>query len=714
MTAGRIDEQLSAGRKALRTLPGALLLGSTGARLWADYLDPKPGFSGRFDFIHKVNIPLLYAVSASGTESFEPCRTAWRPSHLGMEYEDTRLSFREQKFITWDDCAVSFQSWTNLGREELVLKLETYGDVFQKAGSGLYGTFPIGHLSFHIDAALVSSEEDLFREVRLKPGETKSFIIAAALGISGQDLPDELTRRAYGYALSGRPHTETVADYIDAYNEWFEHIPDFRCSDPLLNKTWTYRWFLLRHNLADPKYGKLQHPLFYEGRSHKKSKAPFSKGGWEFCKLINLSVPLHLMDARWHHDRTYGEGSLQNMKESPNEDGMFCCLTVDTVMHSFANFSCWAAYQLYLVHRNKETMLELLPGLKAQISSWKRAHGSDRDELMIEYRHTRTGKEYQPSYWYFHQYPRNPKDPETYTYVKRVDRTVYHYLNALAVARLCNELGDPDAGAFHEQAESIKVDILQKMWDVESAYFYDLHHETDEKALVKNIVGFYPAWAQIVDGRHDSLIDHLFNPGEFDTGCPFPSVSADCPAYTKDGGWMGHFVKGRNGCVWDGPTWPYTNSIVLDALAKESKRSGHRYDGQFARYLREYSFLHFFNRDLNQPGLVEHYNSATSEPLSDEQEYNHSFYIDLLISHIAGLSIEEDRIVLDPVDAGLDYFCLDRVKAAGVELRIAYRRPGSAADDDGIEEGYQLYVNGKLAFASEGLCRFELPLSKLR
>ncbi|MCA0755623.1 hypothetical protein KP806_11210 [Paenibacillus sp. N4] len=271
MKAGRIDEQLRAGRKALRTLPGALLLGSTGARLWADYLDPKPGFSGRFDFIHKVNIPLLYAVSASGTESFEPCRTAWYPSHLRMEYEDNRVSFREQKFITWDDCAVSFQSWTNLGTEELVLRLETYGDVFHQTGNGLYGTFQLRHLSFHIDAALVSSDEDLFREIRLKPGETKDFMIAAAFGISGQDLPDVLTRRACGYALSGRPHAETVADYIDAYNEWFEHIPDFRCSDPLLNKTWTYRWFLLRHNLADPKYGHLSCCLVSKPRSQPGS-----------------------------------------------------------------------------------------------------------------------------------------------------------------------------------------------------------------------------------------------------------------------------------------------------------------------------------------------------------------------------------------------------------------------------------------------------------
>ncbi|MBW7458738.1 hypothetical protein K0U00_32305, partial [Paenibacillus sepulcri] len=115
-----------------------------------------------------------------------------------------------------------------------------------------------------------------------------------------------------------------------------------------------------------------------------------------------------------------------------------------------------------------------------------------------------------------------------------------------------------------------------------------------------------------------------------------------------------------------------------------------------------------------QPGLVEHYNSATGEPLSDEQEYNHSFYIDLLITHVAGLSVESDRLVLDPIDTGLDYFCLERVRAAGAEIRITYRKPGSAPDAADIEEGYRLFVNGKLVFSSGRLCRFELPLREIR
>jgi len=713
MSTAPWDERLAAGKKSLRTRPGSLLLGSTGARLWADYVDPKPGFSGRFDFIHKVNIPLLFTVSCNGTSSFEPCRAEWYPSHLFLEYEGSSVHFAERKFITWDDCAVSWQTWTNRGGEELVLRLSTYERNFGKYGEAqLYGSFAIEHYSFDIDAVLAASDGALLSEVRLKPGETRQFVIAAALGVRGQDGTDRLAERASRYANRGDAAEQVFADYRAEYGAWFEKAPDFRSSDPLLDRTWAYRWFLLRHNLADPRYGLLQHPLFYEGRSHKKSKTPFGKGGWEFSKLINLSVPLHITDAKWYHEAAYCEGALNNMEDGSSDDGLFVCMTVDQKMHSFANFTCWAAYQLYLVHRNAETMLRLLPSLKKQVLLWKRIHGSDRDELMIEYRHTRTGKEYQPSYWYFHNYPKNPKDPETYTHLKRVDRTVYHYLNALGVARLCEELGDPEADAFREIAERVKQDVLAKMWDASTSFFYDLHHETDEKAFVKNIVGFYPAWAQMLDEQYDDLIGHLFDEKTFRTKCPFPSVSADCPAYSKEGGWMGHFVKGRNGCVWDGPTWPYTNSIVLDALAKESKRRNHRFDEQFAHYLREYSFLHFFHRDLNQPGLVEHYNSDTGEPLSDEHEYNHSFYIDLVIGHVAGLSIERDRLVLDPVDAGLDYFCLDRVQVAGLRIRITYRKPG-VREDTGIDEGYRLFVDDELVYSSAGLSRTELPLREL-
>ncbi|MBW7458237.1 hypothetical protein K0U00_29785, partial [Paenibacillus sepulcri] len=220
MNASGLDEQLGGVSKSLRTLPGSLLLGSTGARLWADYLEPRPGFSGRFDFIHKINIPLLYTVSADVADNYEPCRARWYPSHMRMEYEGVRFSLQERKFISWDDCAVSFQTWTNKDTEELVLRLSTYGDLFHTTPEGgLYGTFPVPHLSFDIDAALTLSDAKLLTGLRLKPGETRTFAIAAALGIHGQDEPELLRRRAGAYALD-RPVEQAFSDYIQAYSQW--------------------------------------------------------------------------------------------------------------------------------------------------------------------------------------------------------------------------------------------------------------------------------------------------------------------------------------------------------------------------------------------------------------------------------------------------------------------------------------------------------------
>lgn len=710
-----LDAKLNAGRKTLRTLPGALLLGSTGARLWADYLEAKPGFSGRFDFIHKINIPLLFRIDNNLVEQFEPCKTEWMPSHLHMEYANNRLSFQDDKFITWDDVAVSCQTWTNHSGEDLVLRLATYESAFKPvAADTLFGGFDIEHYTFDVDLAIVVSEPALLDGFVIKPGETRQIVVAAAGGIRGQDGQDTLIERARAFAGTGQLPAQVLDRHVKEYEQWFALTPQFSSSDELLNRTWLYRWFLLRHNLADPRYGYLKYPLFYEGRSHKKSKTPFGKGGWEFSKLINLSVPLHLMDARWYHDPKYCEGSLLNMAESQNEENMFCCLTVDTIMHSFANFGVWAAYELYLVHRDTDVMKRLLPEFKQQIESWKNVYGTGIDELMIEWRHTRTGKEYQPSYWYFHDYPKNPKDKTTYTHVKRVDRTIYHYLNTLGVAKFCEEFGDPEAAKFYELADNIKRDVLDKMWDEETEFFYDLHYQTDEKAWVKNIVGFYPYWAEITDDRHAGMINHLFNKEEFNTRCPFPSVSADNPVYAPGGGWQGLFIKGVNGCVWNGPTWPYTNAITLDALARESKRTGHRYDREFGHYLREYSFLHFSKRDLAQPYLVEHYNSSTGEPISDEPEYNHSYYIDLIIRHVAGLTVKADRLVLDPVEVGLDFFNLDQIKVAGADLRITWKRPGASGAPGDLEDGYRLYVNGKQVFVADTLSRTELPLDALK
>lgn len=669
----KIDELLKTGRRGLRTKPGTLLLGSTGARLWADYLDDVPGFSGALDFIHKLNMPLLFGIEHDGGAATVPSEVEWRPSHLTTRTGFGQFSLEEQKFISWEDEAVSIQRWRNHGNKPVTLRLRIDAEWVGLDGAVARGERPIEAHGFTLRTIIATSEPSLWNGFTLAPGATVEFVIAAAVGIAESDEWEALTARATRAAAT--PGRMRLAEQQAAYQSFFDQVPHFSSSSPVLDKLYAYRWYLMRHTLARPGLAPLDGALFYEGRSHKMTKTAWSPVGWEFSKLIPLSTPMHLVEARWHHDPHLIDGLFTVLGRSQREDGQFDARTLTRTIHPYANFMGWGTWQYALARGLDDNSRAALPLLKNQVRGEAKFLATGGDNLPIQQRHQLTGKEYQPSYWYFHGYPDDPFDPATYTPLKRVDRAIYQYLNARGTAGLCRLAGDPEAAEFDALAQAISQDVLAKQWDGATAFFYDLHHATDEKAMVRNIVGFYPWWAGITGPEHlDGLLAAL-GPGEFDTPNPFPSVSPKCEMFQPGGSWKGQFFKGRNGCMWDGPTWPYTNSVVLDAIGKVSRGNGHAQDALFSHFFWKYALLHFQQRDGVTPYLVEHYDSMSGEPISDEVDYNHSYLIDLIIRHVAGLEIADDgAVTADPLDIGLEHFVLSNVKVGGRDVEVRFDR----------------------------------------
>lgn len=140
--------------------------------------------------------------------------------------------------------------------------------------------------------------------------------------------------------------------------------------------------------------------------------------------------------------------------------------------------------------------------------------------------------------------------------------------------------------------------------------------------------------------------------------------------------------------MWDGPSWPYTTGIALDAIALQSKNNAHRFDKEFGKYLREYSLEHYKEKNLDIPYLVEHYDSVTGEALSDEPDYLHSFYIDLIVRHVVGITPTEDGIEIDPLDIGLKHLSVKNLYVGDNNISVFYQK-GST---------YRVEVNGKTVF----------------
>lgn len=714
-----VDKILRYEERCQRIQTGALLFGPTGDRLFAETLEKRPGFVGRIDFIHKINITSLFEVCCDTNPNFDTGKAVWYPSHMVFDYSDEDISLYEIKFITEDDIAVSWQKWENHSGIPVALTLRVQAELCQtkqeKDGVFFLETPKTFH-GFRVGAAVCTNInlENMSQGFIVEPGKSVEFIVGAAAVNLETETCSNAIQKIKSY-LKQASSEEQFQLHERKYGDFFQNAPSFECSDKILNHTWMYRWFLLRHCMAKPNFGYLQHTVEYEGRSHKVSKVPFERKGWEFTKLIPLSTPLHLTDLRWHTDWEQAHEITRSFFSTADENGIARTAYVHEYGKPYANYMVWAVYRLYLIDGDLDFVREMLPAMIRFVEGHVKAYGNPAGLLQIEEVHQRTGKEYQPSYWYFHrdesgEYPKNPKDSSRYTPLKRVDRSVYHYLNLKGLSAMCRLTGDRERGRkYRQMAERLSTEINEKMWDPETDFYYDLHFQTDEKAMVKNIVGIYPYWAEIAGNREKKGILRLFDQQHFATGSAFASVSRECPAYRPMGSWMGNFIKGRDGCVWCGPSWPYTTGIALDAAARQSKQEGHIYDNEFGKFLRQYCIQHFRDGVLERPYLVEHYNAETGEPLSDDADYNHSYWLDLVITHVCGLEAGEQELTIDPIDIGLKYFKLDGVNIRGRRYGVFYSKDRDRKHLD-LEKGFTVTRDGETIFHSEQLTKTILPL----
>jgi hypothetical protein len=105
-------------------------------------------------------------------------------------------------------------------------------------------------------------------------------------------------------------------------------------------------------------------------------------------------------------------------------------------------------------------------------------------------------------------------------------------------------------------------------------------------------------------------------------------------------------------------------------MAGEIRRGQSFPAGWWYQMFREYSFLHYENRNFDRPALYEHYHALTGESLSGEADYLHSYWIDLLMRHVAGIVPMEDSIAIEPSVADDIHFSIKRLHVCGHEVSL--------------------------------------------
>jgi len=492
------------------------------------------------------------------------------------------------------------------------------------------------------------------------PGEGRAqFLVQARLeleGVARTAVAAGGAGRAAGAAgqrgTRGRARGRRAPADGETWSAFLAGVPTL-ASEPLLDWAWYNRWHGLRLNRVPP-VGQYRHPSVCEGIAY-------------FHQPIAYSAPCHARELRWAHDPTWAYGVLRTFLGMLGSDGaMHGRIYVDHLQRTDFYHGDWGAAldAVLAVHPDAAVARELYEAL-ARYATWlvatRDAEGSGMIDVVDQYE---TGQEYMSRYL--------AVDPDADRYgwesrirLKGIDVTVYAYRIFQALARR----HDPDR-PWSVLAQRTARAIREIMWDQELGMFSDVDPRTGRRTGVKAAVCFYPYLTDLVGEEHLAGLErHLFDSTEFWTPFPVPSSSRDDPRFDPDARWRGK----RHNCPWNGRVWPMTNSHLVDALARVVRLDRRRWSARFARLFRRFLTMMTFGGRADRPNAFEHYHPVSGKPslYRGIDDYQHSWLVDLIVSHVFGFTpLEGERFALDPLPIGLDRARLIDLPYRGARLRL--------------------------------------------
>jgi len=464
---------------------------------------------------------------------------------------------------------------------------------------------------------------------------------------------------------------------VGSWESFFASVPEFRCSDPFIEKYYWYRWYGLRLNMVTQQANNLAHPCVFEGTN-----------AGHFRHAVSYSAWCHMLETRWMQDPAVAQGSLLNFIANQHSSGSLPSRINTGLAETRASgiyHANWGEAVIALDDvRRDDTFLEAIyEGLTKYASYFDRERDKKKTNLYDVVSQNETGQEYAPRYLVADE-----KADEWGPFrLKGVDATVYMYWLYAALARIARRLARLSEGArWQRKAERTGKAIVKKMWNKKLKLFCDVNPETNEQSPVKSCTSFYPFLTQAPTKSHLAAFKkHLFNKDEFWTPFPAPSTSLDEELANPDGLWKAKRMR----CPWNGRTWLMTNSHIAEAIGRAAIRfKDQKLRRRAVQFLRKFIKMLFLDGDIERPTSYEYYNPITGQPpyFRGVDDYMHSWIVDLIIKYVAGVRPSDGRLCVDPFNFGLRRFTITNLRIRGHEVEVHYRR----------SSGIKVFVDGHL------------------
>lgn len=305
----------------------------------------------------------------------------------------------------------------------------------------------------------------------------------------------------------------------------------------------------------------------------------------------------------------------------------------------------------------------------------------------------------------------------------------YQYANARAIASIAKLAGKLDVAAdYDRRAEAIQTAVLAELWNPSLEHFTDRYQRSTRYVKAGDFVrgrelnGFVPWFYELLP--KDSSIDyaqawrHALSAKELGGAYGLRTVEPSYPRYMVQ--YRYDKSTGLPECQWNGPSWPFQTSQTLTGLANllnDYKQSTATREDYLA-LLRQYTHQHFIA--LGHADLQEDYDPDKGSPivgLARSHHYNHSTYVDLILSGLIGIRPRSDNVLEinpllpaanTPQIAAIRYFALQGLLYHGHEVSVVYDVDGTRYRSG---KGLSIFVDGRRAAGPMALGRIKVELN---
>jgi hypothetical protein len=456
-----------------------------------------------------------------------------------------------------------------------------------------------------------------------------------------------------------------------------KNIPLLDCPDKDMELTYYFRWWAYRKHIKLTPDGYVITEFL--------PQVPWS-GQYN---TISCAVGQQMYEGRWLKNKKYlKDNTLFWLK---NSDGL----------HSYSNWFTDAVWADYEVNPDATYIKTLLPNLVANYERWQKGR-THNGQFM--------GKN--PDGLFSSIDDRDGMEMSIGGSGERPTINAYMYGDAVAIANIAQLKGDKIIeNQFRQKSDSLKRLLLAKLWDSGDSFFKVLPYGRNRLVTVKEIMGYTPWYFNLPPDNesYSAAWNYIKSKTAFYAPYGLTSAEQDSPEFKL--AYTGHE------CQWNGPSWPFSTSVTLTALANVLNNY-HQTTVTASDYYDQLSIYAKSQRRVNKDGKLVPWIDEVLNPYTGDwisrtilqnqnfpanlggiergKDYNHSTYCDLVITGLIGLRPQSDnRVVINPLvpKNKWDWFCLDNISYHGKTLTILYDKYGTRYKKG---RGLMCFVDGKL------------------